>query len=427
MTLADVLATLHETDLREHFVTRWDEAQALLPPDRPAFLQHGQIRAAWEYGSFRQPLPVEVLRMADRIAGDPALLRMAWYACWRIFQGPRDKIQWSWPELRACLADDAGLFYLVVALAFIPAVRAYHATIQVPEPVTHDTCRQVSCFLLNYQRGHNGRHGIYTNQVGWLGNYLAPNLFVRIGRLEYWLRPYSNDYRVYRRTATNEVIVLAPGQNAFTADGTCCFTAGQPNPPGCWQSVFLETESDVTGHPVAPNGHALPRPIQLSRADWACVLQRGDTVLDMHIPSGGGMLQEACAESFRDAAEFFRTRSPGRQIKAIASSSWIFSDQLEAALPPDANLVRLLRELYLVPVICKPNDGLWFVFLQSPFNPATAPRETSLQRAILDYLDNGNAWHPNGMILLLDDLPRFGTQFYRRQFHPLLAETSPSA
>jgi len=42
-----------------------------------------------------------------------------------------------------------------------------------------------------------------------------------------------------------------------------------------------------------------------------------------------------------------------------------------------------------VPAPCRPNDGLWFVFLQTRFDPATAPRETSLQRAVLDYLGKG--------------------------------------
>jgi len=157
----------------------------------------------------------------------------------------------------------------------------------------------------------------------------------------------------------------------------------------------------------------VPHPIQLPRATWTGVLQRGDTVLEMHIPGGGGMPLDACAQSFRDAAEFFRTRFPDKPAKAVTSTSWMFSHQLEDALTPESNLVRLLRELYLVPAPCGPNSGLWFVFLQNPIDLATAPRETRLQRALLDYLAHGQAWHQASMLFLLEDLPRFGTQVYR--------------
>ncbi len=215
--------------------------------------------------------------------------------------------------------------------------------------------------------------------------------------------------------------MLAPGQTAFTAEGTRCFDSQQPDPPGSWQSRFTETDAGVTGNPVAPTGHALPRTVHLPRTAWTCALQGGDTVLDMHIPAGGGMTLETCVQSFRAAADFFRKYLPDQQAKAITSGSWMFSDQLEQALPPEANLVRLLRELYLVPTPCRPNAGLWFVFLQSPFDPTTAPRETSLQRAILAYLARGNAWRVSGMFLLLDDLPRVGTQPYRRSSLDLAA------
>jgi len=46
----------------------------------------------------------------------------------------------------------------------------------------------------------------------------------------------------------------------------------------------------------------------------------------------------------------------------------------------------------------------------------TAPRETSLQRAILDYLQAGNVWRAGGMFFLMDDLDRFGRQWYRSSY-----------
>ena len=62
---------------------------------------------------------------------------------------------------------------------------------------------------------------------------------------------------------------------------------------------------------------------------------------------------------------------------------------------------------------------MWFVFLQSKFDPATAPRDTSLRRDMLNYLNKGNVWRNAGMIVMLDDIRHFGTQYYRRQWDSL--------
>jgi hypothetical protein len=424
MTLTETLAALGEpATLREHFASQWDAAQAARPAGRPDFLCPEFIRTAWAYGSFEGPVPPELFAMADRMAADPALLAMGWYIRWRIVDGRHEPGQGAWPTLEAALGDDAGIPFLLAALATIPAVRAYHVTLRLPESVTRDTCRQAACFLLNYQRGHGQRPGIYTGQAGWLRNYLIPNLYFRIGRFEYWYRTQRQAVRVFRHRETRQVLALAPGDYPFTPAGLRCFAKDAPEPAGTWRSVYRETEAAYEGNPISPFGFALPRAVALPRRDWACVLQPGDAILDMHIPSGGGMPLASCLQSFRDAVAFFRQQFPDLPpARAIASTSWMFSDQLEQALPPDANLVQLLRELYLFPVACQPNDSLWFVFLQKTFNPATAPRETSLQRNMLAFHERGNDWHPSSMFVLPEDLPHIGTQHYRRQWPPTNVE-----
>jgi len=92
----------------------------------------------------------------------------------------------------------------------------------------------------------------------------------------------------------------------------------------------------------------------------------------------------------------------------------MFSPILEGLLPADSNLVRFMRELYLCPSNSRSRSGPWFVFLQEPFDPATAPRDTSLRRAILDHLRAGKLWRDGEMIFLLDDLDHFGSQWYRK-------------
>jgi len=136
----------------------------------------------------------------------------------------------------------------------------------------------------------------------------------------------------------------------------------------------------------------------------------------MHIPAGGGMTLDACGHSMREGVEFFKTHLQ-KTPAAIVCDSWTFHPGLEDILPADSNLVLYQKELYLYPIPTNPESGLWFIFLRDKVDPATAPRHTSLQRAILDHLAGGGVWGGSGgMFFLAEDLPEFGTQLYRRRF-----------
>ena len=85
-------------------------------------------------------------------------------------------------------------------------------------------------------------------------------------------------------------------------------------------------------------------------------------------------------------------------------------------MPKGANLTAFQRELYLYPVASGPWDGLWFIFLKNGKPDATFPRETDLQRRILAFIESGRRWRSGGMVILLEDIEHFGTQFYRNNF-----------
>ncbi len=131
------------------------------------------------------------------------------------------------------------------------------------------------------------------------------------------------------------------------------------------------------------------------------------------------MTPEACRESIHMAKSFFKKHFPGEPAVAITCGSWIFSPQLQKCLAESSNLVAFQRELFLVPSAANGADGLWFVYLrrgQPDFE--TWPRRTSVQRAILEYLEKGHIWGAGRMFFLLDDADRFGQQVYRSTWPP---------
>jgi len=414
--LEEVLSALQEMPALEDVRPAWDESMSLLPPVRPSFLTPGEFSSSREWSGFDKSVEPALEAAARRIADDPALLRLAWHGYRRLYHCADSSFA-KWPKLESSLGDSSGVFYLLIALGMVPLMRAYHRSIGVPEEVTRETSRQVYSMSLYYARAHSGRLGVFKQMIGWLRNYVRHNLYFRFGRLEYWGRPNTAPMQVFRHRKSRAVAALAEEGIAFDPRGYATNAEAAATQPA-WKSTLLFSDSAVAGYPISPFGVAEHRKVELPLADWQRVLVRGDPVLQMHIPAGDRFSLEECVGSMRRAVAFFRRYFPNQSPAAIVCTSWMFSPDLEEILPPSSNLVRCLRELYLYPVGGRGLGSLWFVFLQDEFNLATAPRDTSLQRGICDWLARGNTWHAGGMFILTDDLDHFGTQQYRRSWPP---------
>ncbi len=416
-TAADALRELGEAASLDGVAPQWDAAMRELAGPRPEFLDPAVVRESRAWAGFDAALDPVLIRVAETVATDPSLLRLAWHCYWRVFRTSEPVSLAGWPLLKARLGDDCGVFYLLVGLGMVPLVRAYHASLGVPEDVTRDTCQQVRCYCETHQFANDGRAGLLLRPLPWLRHYTREPYF-RLGRLEYWLRPNPSGPRVFRNRRTHQTIAMPEPGTRFTADGYIRADLTPEQTSDGWVAELTETEHTVTGTPISPFGMALRQQLCLPKSEWECVLQKGDPVLQMHIPSGGGLTPARTNHTIRRSVEFFRDCFPDSEPRAIVCGSWIFSNQLEQALPPDANLVRFLREFYLYPVPSTPSSGLWFIFLQDAVDPATGPRRTSLQRAIADFLAAGNTWRVGGMFMLTEDVPQFGTQHYRSNWPP---------
>lgn len=414
LSAGEVLSALGETAHLDDVRLKWEDSMAVFP-GTPRFLVPEAFRGSMEWGGLEPAIEPLLASAAHRIAANPALCQLAWHTSWRVFDSPEAAPLRDWPELSRALGSECGLFNLLVALEMIPRVRAFHRSLGLPETVTRNTCRQIWSFSDNFRRGRYGRMGLFNKQLSWLRHYTREPLF-RIGRLEFWLRECGFGPAVYRNRATGETVALAGDQQTFNAEGYLDAPPVPGVPPGGWVSRLIEDGHTVTGTPILPSGCAIQREVTLPLDTWSCVLRKGSKMLDMHIPAGGNLTLDACAESFRGAVDFFRRHYPRETPPAIVCSSWIFSPLLEEFMPTGANLVRFLRELYLYPVPSTADSGLWFIFFQDKFDPATAPRDSSLQRAMLDFILSGNRWRSGGMFFLIEDLPRFGTQHYRATF-----------
>lgn len=416
MQIEDILSELQASDLLETVKPHWLESMASFPDGGPDFLRSDQIRTNLQWCGLEAELEPALVCLAGKISAKPPLLYLAWHYYRTVYDYSRaNNPPFRLVPLENTLGDDAAMFYLLIALAIVPRIRIFHRRLGVPERVTRETCLQVKCMCGNYRRVHNGRPGIF-EQIQWLQNYVNGALYFRLGRFEYWSKPFAYDYKVYRRRLDGRTIALAGPAWKINSSGLIEGIGAEKEAGACWQTTLKQIGANTYGFPINPGGFVEPDLICLPDADWECVLEKNVPVLEMHIPAGGDMSLEKCADSFRQAFDFFGRFFPSPAPRAIVTHSWMFSPILEQILPADSNLAKFMRELYICPVNSRGTDSLWFVFLQKPLDLATAPRETSLQRAILNHLQAGNTWHNGGMFFMLDDLGRFGRQWHRTAY-----------
>ena len=228
---------------------------------------------------------------------------------------------------------------------------------------------------------------------------------VRLGRFEFRRINYPVHSHVFRHKTTKELVIFANPEFQFDCSGFAI--ENTPGVPDCtFQSIYEEDDDTATGNPVSPDGRTSRETKTINKAEYDLILGHGMPVLDMHIPSGGGMTSEESERSFRLAKRFFAEHSePDNMPVAIVCSSWIFNPNLPEILNPESNLVRLLKRVHPVPRASTQTDGLWFIFLhEGAFELLKAPRKTSLQKAVTRYIENGGRWRIGGMFLPLDEI-----------------------
>lgn len=117
------------------------------------------------------------------------------------------------------------------------------------------------------------------------------------------------------------------------------------------------------------------------------LISKGDTVINMHIPSSGPLTIEDCMDSFRKAETFYKEYFIDRPAVFVCHSWLLYPYHLEF-LPKNSNILNFLKlfTIYDTDFYEKQSD-LWRIFYNDANKPASElPRNTSLQKAYADWL-----------------------------------------
>lgn len=129
-------------------------------------------------------------------------------------------------------------------------------------------------------------------------------------------------------------------------------------------------------------------PYETPYTEKGCTVQKGDPVINMHIPSSGPLSKEEAESSFSQAEAFFWK---GKEEPAVfVMNSWLLDTDLVAILP-EGNCKKFVQQFSILEA--SKNEvfqDAWRVFGKDGDKlPDKLPRRTRLQRVIGDYLQQG--------------------------------------
>lgn len=115
-------------------------------------------------------------------------------------------------------------------------------------------------------------------------------------------------------------------------------------------------------------------------------------VLGVHIPEDGGLSPALVDASFAEARSFFPRCFPDKPAAVATCDSWMLDPYLVARLP-DSNIASFAKRFTLDRCTDAPTDAVYFTFRQRGLQDLDRlPRDTSLQRVVLERIDDGGTW-----------------------------------
>lgn len=133
-------------------------------------------------------------------------------------------------------------------------------------------------------------------------------------------------------------------------------------------------------------------------------MRRGEPVIDVHIPEGEPLDDEACVESYRSAGAFFEKHFPEVRPRAFYCSSWLLSPELGEVLPSTSNIRKFFGRYDLTSERENDSQLRERVFGSTEVDLSRAPKDTTLRRVVLEAMAEGIVFHCGSGIIRLSSM-----------------------
>lgn len=346
----------------------------------------------------------DVESVCAEVRSNPSLAELAnlWHFLLFHLPGGRGLPEGTLPAPTGVLGDRAPIFHIAVLVSGTEHALEVYRAMGVSREIALDSLAQCGSQV----RDHYAKHGVYgMRYLGWMRNYFQGKMF-RLGRLVFNTNEYTWGFRVYRHKTTGDLLTLCPSGARYRTDGLADGCNGISD-PDAWVSEVEIGADFARGNPVSPTGEAVREAVRIDMREWAPLITPGDHMIEIHIPgysSGGKMLWEDCAESYRQALEFFPRYYPQMRFTAFTCWSWLLDPGLAKILPPESNIVRFQSPFHLLPVHGNEHQCYDLAFGDSNVDISTFPPRTSLQRAIVEYVLAGNRMRSTAGVMTMDEI-----------------------
>ena len=348
----------------------------------------------------------EILRLRDMLLLKTPFVLLLWEFHDLLYrkERPCHEVINKDPKLDTLLGDALrGVFYYLLVLSAMPLMKRRYEERSWPDSMRLELMQDFSVWNAHHKRNY-GTPGI--SEFFWFQGHLNLTL-IGCGRLQFNTKlEFPGFSTVFRNKQTGKVLSLTDNGDRYTDKGILDDLQNEPS-EGSWISTFTETPQTWTGNPVTPEGFAKSSTVTLSKSEWEVVLQKGDPVINTHIPESGPLLSEECGKSLCRARDFFGEYLSDYSWKAFFCDSWLLDPQLAEILDSSSNILAFQKRCYMLPFPGEADTVFrCFGIKGSRDGVATVPLRSSLQQKMALFLKSGRRFHYGAGIILRPDLEK---------------------
>ena len=398
--LSEIINSLGIGNAPDSWKQHWPESKQNFDSARMPFLNPDSITAVNDMLRLSEGPFQALIAAAEIIRGNQSLMMLAWHWHYLLFHLPDfDEDVRNWPLPEAAMGDLAPMFPAVIAMSGVSHMLVFHRKRGVPEEISRAGLADLELWLQDYK----SKHGVWgLAELGWLVIQLHGELY-QLGRLQF--RPAKNGLhiRVFQNPGDRSILIFSTPDIKYRKDGMMDGTNGRFD-PDAWTSYLEIDGRTASGNIITSEGHASQEIVTIHTDEWQEVISPQSRILEVHVPASGKMTHELCLDSYHRAIEFFDEYFPEEKWAAFTIETWLLDSQLPLLLPDDSNIVKFQRDYHIVPD--KSGDSQTFerVFGYKSEDISTLPRDNSLRRAILEYIEQGHEMAGMGGFILRDDM-----------------------
>ncbi len=368
--------------------------------ERVWFLSDEFLRKHAESAQIPNDIIVGFLKLKETLLEDDNLVFAMWHFHRVLHECDYERsIAKDLPDFEAVYEKLYPCICLILLLSAYPGMEKLYAEKAYPRQVMLDTFADIGIWTKQWYR----EYGIYgvkqVPAIVWEMDLLRGIIF-RLGRLQFHTYDFNYDEHVFRHRASGKVKALAGDNIRYNRQGLIDGVEDNWDEAGHWVSSYSEKNGKATGNLISPDGYAHKEIIEFDLADWSVALQKGDQVINVHIPADGPMPVEACLDSFLQALKFFPEYFPECKFKSFCCFSWLFDPQFENLLKESSNIIKFQRCGYLLP-FPDSSAAVSRVFGQQAVSGGIdiVPHDSAMRKSFAAFLHDGGIFH-NGMWLL---------------------------